>query len=46
VIVNPAHAKRIWRALGENISRYEAQFGTIKEAPAGSEPTPKVGFVQ
>src|SRR5260370_25283697 len=46
VIVNPAHAKRIWRALGENISRYEAQFGTIKEAPAGSEPTPKAGFVQ
>jgi len=46
VIVNPAHAKRIWRALGENISRYEAQFGTIKEAPAGSEPAPKVGFVK
>src|ERR1700726_4635091 len=22
-IVNPAHAKRIWRALGENIARYE-----------------------
>jgi hypothetical protein len=46
VIVNPGHAKRIWRALGENIARYEAQFGTIKEAPAGSEPTPNVGFVQ
>jgi hypothetical protein len=46
VIVNPGHAKRIWRALGENIGRYEAQFGTIKEAPAGSEPTPNVGFVQ
>ena len=46
VIVNPGHAKRILRALGENIGRYEAQFGTIKEAPAGSEPTPNVGFVQ
>lgn len=46
MIVNPAHAKRICRALGENIGRYEAQFGTIKEAPAGSEPTPNVGFVQ
>jgi hypothetical protein len=45
-IVNPGHAKRIWRALGENIGRYEAQFGTIKEAPAGSEPTPNVGFIQ
>jgi hypothetical protein len=46
VIVSPGHAKRIWRALGENISRYEAQFGTIKEAPEGSNPTPPVGFVQ
>jgi hypothetical protein len=46
IIVSPGHAKRIWRALGENISRYEAQFGTIKEAPEGSNPTPSVGFVQ
>src|SRR5215475_6377140 len=46
IIVSPGHAKRIWRALGENISRYEAQFGTIKEAPEGSGPTPTVGFVQ
>jgi len=46
MIVSPGHAKRIWRALGENISRYEAQFGTIKEAPEGSNPTPTVGFVQ
>jgi len=34
VIVSPGHAKRLWRALGENISRYEAQFGEIREAPA------------
>jgi len=46
MIVSPGHAKRIWRALGENISRYEAQFGSIKEAPEGSQPTPNVGFVQ
>jgi hypothetical protein len=46
MIVSPGHAKRIWRALGENISRYEAQFGPIKEAPEGSSPTPNVGFVQ
>src|SRR5712664_2558084 len=31
MIVSPGHAKRIFRALGENIARYEAQFGTIKE---------------
>ena len=45
MIVSPGHAKRIWRALGENIARYESQFGSIKESPA-SEPTPTVGFVQ
>src|SRR6266481_9748925 len=46
VIVSPGHAKRIWRALGENISRYEAQFGPIKEAPEGTNIVPPVGFVQ
>jgi hypothetical protein len=30
MIVSPGHAKRIWRALGENISRFETQFGPIK----------------
>jgi hypothetical protein len=45
VIVSPGHAKRIWRALGENIARHEAQFGPIKEAPEGGQP-PNVGFVQ
>jgi hypothetical protein len=46
MIVSPAHAKRIYRALGENIARYEAQFGSIKEAPEGGTPVPNVGFVQ
>ena len=46
VIVSPGHAKRIWRALGENLSRYEAQFGPIKEAPEGTPIVPPVGFVQ
>jgi hypothetical protein len=45
VIVSPAHAKRILRALGENISRYEAQYGAIREAPEPN-PVPTVGFVQ
>ena len=45
IILSPGHAKRLFRALGENIGRYEAQFGTIREAP---EPAPAttVGFVQ
>jgi hypothetical protein len=46
VIVSPGHAKRIWRALGENIARFEAQFGPIKEAPEGIVPGANIGFVQ
>src|ERR1700739_4385577 len=45
VIVSPAHAKRILRALEENIRRYEAQFGAIREVPEPT-PVPNVGFVQ
>ena len=45
VIVSPAHAKRILKALAENISRYEAQYGPIREAP-DPNPVPNVGFVQ
>ncbi len=44
IILNPAHAKRLLRALNENISRYETQFGPIREIPGAVEPT--VGFVQ
>lgn len=44
VIVSPGHAKRLLRALAENIGRYESQFGPIPEAPAGTA-EPKVGFV-
>jgi hypothetical protein len=43
IIVSPGHAKRLMRALEENIGRYEGQFGEIREAPAG--PAPQVGFV-
>jgi hypothetical protein len=45
VILSPAHAKRVWRAMGDNISRFEAQFGEIKE-PAAPVPPSTVGFVQ
>ena len=44
VILSPGHAKRLWRALGENIARYEAQFGVMKETVV--PPPPDVGFVQ
>jgi hypothetical protein len=45
LILSPRHAKRLMHALEENISRYEAQFGTLPEGPA-SGPVPNVGFVQ
>jgi len=45
MIVSPGHAKRIWRALGENISRFETQFGPIKEGPENI-PGANIGFVQ
>ena len=39
VIVAPAHAKRILRALEDNLRRYEANFGPITEANA-AQPSP------
>jgi len=45
IILSPGHAKRLLRALGENISRYEAQFGPVREMP-GAGPEPTVGFIQ
>ena len=31
IIMTPQHAKRLYKALAENISKYESQFGSIKE---------------
>jgi hypothetical protein len=45
MILSPGHAKRLSRALQENIARYEAQFGTIPEG-SGPTPEPTVGFIQ
>lgn len=44
VIISPAHSKRLLRALAENLSRYEAQFGNIPETQGGGQ-EPTVGFV-
>ena len=32
IITSPEHMKRIFRALGENIGRYEKKFGEIRES--------------
>ena len=31
VILNPLNAKRLYKALAENIAKYEQQFGTITD---------------
>ncbi|MCF0165545.1 MAG: DUF3467 domain-containing protein [Bacteroidales bacterium] len=30
VVLAPEHAKRLLRALSDNVSKYESEFGTIK----------------
>ena len=45
LIVSPAHAKRLLRALQENVAKYEAQFGKLPEG-SGSAPEPTIGFIQ
>jgi len=41
IILTPQHAKRLYRALKDNITKYESIHGTIKE-PAGGDPPPFV----
>lgn len=36
VILTPQHAKRLMRALAENIHKYESVFGTINEPEVAS----------
>ena len=33
VIMAPGHAKRVLKALSDNIAKYEAKFGPIAEVP-------------
>src|SRR5271156_2553295 len=45
LILSPGHLKRLVRALNDNITGYEAQFGPIRDNPGPTPPT-SVGFVQ
>lgn len=38
IILTPQHAKRLAKALVENVNRFENQFGEIKEAQSPSIP--------
>ena len=42
IVTSPGHLKRMVAALQENLTRYESQFGTIKEAE-GASPS-EIGF--
>ncbi len=42
VILTPQHAKRLLRALADNVKKYEAQFGTIDEPE--QPPFPPMAF--
>jgi hypothetical protein len=42
VILTPQHAKRLLKALSENIQKYEAQFGAIDEPE--QPPFPPMSF--
>ena len=45
VIMSPGHMKRTISALGENLAKYEKQFGKIEAAPE-PETKGKIGFVK
>lgn len=42
IILTPQHAKRLMKALNENIKRYEEQFGRIEDS--GNIPPFPMGF--
>ncbi len=47
IIMSPGHIKRLVKALGENLSKYEEKFGTIEETQSpdtASSDQNKIGF--
>lgn len=42
IIITPQHAKRLMRALADNVKKYEGQFGTIEEN--NEPPMPPMSF--
>ncbi|MEM6396282.1 MAG: DUF3467 domain-containing protein [Bacteroidota bacterium] len=41
VVVTPHHAKRLLRALADNVKKYEKQFGPISEPTPGGNDGPQ-----
>lgn len=46
IVMTPMNAKLLHRALGENLGKYEAQFGEIKTPEAGSQTDRTLGFAK
>jgi hypothetical protein len=42
IVMTPQHAKRLMRALSDNLRKYEAQFGTVNEPE--QPPFPPMSF--
>jgi hypothetical protein len=45
IVMTPMNAKLLHRALEENLSKFEAQFGEIKTPEKGFEQERPIGFV-
>ncbi len=43
IILTPEHAKRLFKALQDNILKYESMHGTIKDSPEGMVPPFNLG---
>jgi hypothetical protein len=47
IIMTPMNAKLLYRALGDNLARFEESFGEIKTPDRGFDPTSeRMGFVR
>jgi len=44
IILTPQHAKRLLKALIDNVNKFEKQFGPIKESEPNSGGLPPMGF--
>jgi len=44
IVLTPEHAKRLMMALKDNIAKYEAQHGKIKNADDGGNPSIPMNF--
>ncbi len=44
IILTPQHAKRLLKALIDNVNKFEKQFGPIKESEPNAGGLPPMGF--